>query len=428
MPRLTHPAHQVLSHQPLTLFTRPARRPALIGALAILVFASLPPASTFGALAAAAGTILEATPFIVGAALLPRVALFRFLPSLACGCGGALPSALALPAIALTWLAFGPAVAIARIVAALSVWLVTRLPRAARSVGRHRETTLAHGGDRGSSQTQADAEAPDPLADLATLGVASFVAALFSELLRSHQIPLQGPASIGVSFTLGCFAGAIAPCATAGVGAAMALRTADPAAAFGLLATSGLFRFRLRIRKGPNRDDGTLARDAHFAFAGLAAIGLWLSIHGTQGLLNPRLAVLVVAGCALCAWSALRGRRTSSRIPMLAPAVLAIALIVGSPPPAESAATIPFDLYPGRAVAFVGHVAKDRPDRLVRSAILCCRADAQTLSLTLDRRLAAGAGTWVSVRGIAIVKDGAFVLRTDTVRAVAPPADPYLYL
>ncbi len=113
---------------------------------------------------------------------------------------------------------------------------------------------------------------------------------------------------------------------------------------------------------------------------------------------------------------------------MLAPAALGIALIAGSPPPAESAATIPLDLYPSRAVSFVGYVAKNRPDTLVRSAILCCRADAQMLSITLDRRLASRAGAWISVRGVAISRDGTLLLRADAVRPVERPADPYLYL
>jgi len=383
---------------------RPTPGTLVPACVVLALIASVSPVSLAGALAAAAGTVFEALPFVVGAALLPRVRLLKFLPSLACGCGGVLPAALALPALALTWISFGPVVAVARAAAALIVVFV-RLRRPS-------EPRLAAAVER------------DPLAELTMLALASGSASLVADLIRVHVVLAHGLVGAGASLSLGAFIGIIAPCATAGIGAAIALRAADPWAAFGLLATSGIFSLRTP------RLAASQMRDARFAFALLGFTCLMLSARGTHGFLNPRFALVLPSGALVASIAAIRRTPTRSSASFAAPAMVLSALILGSPPPPDSTATVPVDLYPGRSVAFTGRIAPSDSSTttLVRSAILCCRADAQQLSLTLDRGLAAKPGAWVDVRGVAVARNRNLVLRVDHIRIVTPPEDPYLYL
>ncbi len=379
---------------------RPTRKtlvPLLLLALVVL----LPPASLAGAAASAAGTIVEALPFVLGAALLPRVRVLRWLPSLGCGCGGVVPAALAVPALALTCLSFGPLIAAARSAAALLV-----------VVGRRRTTPapLQDG-------------ARDPLGELATLAFASGSAALLAECIGARGALLPGPAGMAISAFLGAFVGVVAPCATTGIGAAIALRAADPFAAYGLLATSGIVAFRPRLVV-------SLRSDARVAYASLALELALLYARGAHGIINPRFALLLPIGASLASIAALIRTPARGGTQWAAPAVVLAALVLGSPPPRETAASIPVDLYPGRAVAFTGRVARSdaTSTTLVRPAILCCRADAQQLSLTLDRRLSAEPGSWLRVRGTAFVRDGRAILKLERAATVRPPQDPYLYL
>lgn len=383
---------------------RPTPGTLVPACVVLALIASVPPVSLAGALAAAAGTVFEALPFVVGAALLPRVRLLKFLPSLACGCGGVLPAALAFPALALTWISFGPAVAIARAAAALIVGFVRlRRPSAPR--------------------LEAAVER-DPLAELTTLALASGSASLVAEFIRANVVLAHGPVGAAASLSLGAFVGLIAPCATTGIGAALALRAADPWAAFGLLATSGIFSLRAPPIAAPR------VRDARFAFAllGFACLMLWAC--GTRGFLNPRFALVLPSGALVASIAAIRRSPTRSIASFAAPAMVLSALVLGSPPPLDSTSTVPVDLYPGRSVAFTGRIARSNSSTttLVRSAILCCRADAQQLSLTLERRLDAKPGTWVDVRGVALARNRRLVLRVDHIRVVTPPEDPYVYL
>jgi hypothetical protein len=383
---------------------RPTPGTLVPACVVLALIASVPPVSLAGALAAAAGTVFEALPFVVGAALLPRLRLLRFLPSLACGCGGVLPAALALPALALTLISFGPVVVVARTAAALIVGFV-RLRRPS------------------APQPEAAVER-DPLAELTTLALASGSASLVAELIRAHAVLAHGLVGAAASLSLGAFVGLIAPCATTGIGAAIALRAADPWAAFGLLATSGIFSLRTPRIAAPQ------VRDARFAFAllGFACLMVWAC--GTRGFLNPRFALVLPSGALVASIAAIRQTATRSIASFAAPAMVLSALVLGSPPPLDSTATVPVDLYPGRSVAFTGRIARSDSSTttLIRSAILCCRADAQQLSLTLDRRLDAKPGMWVDVRGVALARNRRLVLRIDHIRVVTPPEDPYVYL
>jgi len=377
-------------------------------ALSAGLCAVVPSATLFGALASAAGTVLEAAPFVVGSALGARLRIARCLPSLACGCGGALPAALSLPSLALCWIAFGPAVALLRAAAAIGVAFALR-----------RTGSRAIAADRTNPEN-------DPLRELVALGTSSFGAALAVEFLRTHHL---GPF---VSFAAGALAGLFLPCGTAGIGAAAAFRFSNPAAAVGLLATSGFLSPRmLRMRRSIARIPSQSVR-AGFTYVSLALACACFALWGTHGFLNPRLAPLVELGAVCCAIAALRGLRTSMRFAPLLPAALGLALIAGSPPPSATTATLPLGLYPGEAVAFVGRVAESQgarsPTTLERAAILCCRADAQVLSLPLDVRLSFPAHAWISARGVISLRDGRMVLHADRIDAVAAPADPYVYL
>jgi hypothetical protein len=382
--------------------------------LIVVLLAVVSPASIAGALAAAAGTVVEALPFVAGSALLPRVRWLGFLPSLACGCGGVLPGALALPALALTWISFGPVVAGARAVAALLLVIIR--------LRRHRNESPDAAIER------------DPLGELAALAATSFAASLLAESLGAHPALAQSAGGALAALVLGAFVGCLAPCATAGIGAAIALRAADPWASFGLLATSGIVAFHVpsntSTRVVSSDADGRRwnARLVYVALA-LACLSLWL--RGTHGFLNPRFALVVPAGAVLATIAALRRTTTTrSRAPFLAPSVVLAALVFGSPSPPDSTATIPLDLYPGRRVEFTGRVAQSDASSttLVRAAILCCRADARMLSLRLDRHVGAAQGSWVDVRGTVASAERGPALRVERLLHVSPPADPYLYL
>jgi len=415
-------------------------RPALgtlVPACALGVLIAFVPSPTLaGALASAAGTLLEALPFIVGAALLPRARWLRFLPSLACGCGGALPPAFSLPALALTWISFGPFVSIARVAAALVVLTVRARARTSRCAPQK------------DAEHSRDVPNGDALAELTRFALASFAASLIAESLRTKLYLAPGPAGAVLSLTLGIVAGLLAPCATAGIAASIALRAVDSFAAFGLLATSGLIsqnvvrdyleripfpRSWTRVPRAHAPNSGKIASrsgGARLAFALLACACLIMLLRGTDGFLNPRFAFAIPFGAAFAAFAAIRGAPTRSRGPLTAPAIILVALVLGSPPPPDSAATIPVDLYPGRRVTFTGRVVRSDSSAtvLVRSAILCCRADAQQLSLRLDRPLHAKPGTWWYVCGTAVASNSRLVVRVDSARRVTPPSDPYLYL
>ena len=373
-----------------TLPVRAGRAAAAALALALL---ALPHGAACAALASAAACVFEAAPFILGAGLLPS-RLSGAAALLACGCGARLPGALSPAALGLCWLSFGPAVALARAAAAALLWAV-------RSAAPGPAT--------------AEQQAPDAVADLGLVGAAAFAGSLLQGIV---------PASAGwppAAFALGALAGALLPCAGAGVAAAAGLRSTAPAAAAGLLAASGIAVFR------PWRTRRPAPRNATGVLLVLIGASSWLTLRGGHGFLNPRLALLAPAG-ALAAALALRSApATRLPAPWLLPAGLLLALANGSPLPPEAPATLPLGLYPGRAVDFTG-VLRPGGRALARAAILCCRADAQWLELPLSRRSAAAPGTWLRARGrIEAATDG-LRLEAEHLERVAAPADPFVYL
>jgi hypothetical protein len=391
-------------------------RPKASTALLLLVAAaSLAPAALHAVLASAAGTLFEATPFVLIASLADRIA-HRLCPARApiarrfawvagCGCGP-LPGALTVPALALCWLGFGPALALARAGAALA---------------------LARLGPMGNGRREEGGARPDePLGQLAALVAPAVGGAVVSQALLHTNLSV--PPAIG--FIAGALLGALAPCAAGSVALASAFRLASPATAAGLLATAGLFAFAGRRRKEP-ATSGSRVETARLPAAALAlACGL-LAAHHCAGFLNPRLMPLVWLAAVLAATLAAAGSRPAGGwAAWVAPTTMLAALLYGSPsPPIPPASATSLDrAFPGEALLFAGVARHDRGSTtLVRFAITCCRADAAPVAVRLDRLLSAPDGAWVEADGVLASDEGGLVLRVAHARRTSPPLDPFVY-
>jgi hypothetical protein len=372
--------------------------------LALLAVAALPGDGARGLLAAAAGTLFEAAPFVAMAAVVPR-RLWRLAALAGCGCGrGGVPGALAPAAVGLCWVTFGPGVAVGRALAALGVDFALGKLRA-------RDTSNDH-------------EPGDPFEELA--GVAICAAAAYGLFMLCPELTATAPGALG----FGLAVGALAPCATAGVALASACAGHAPLAAAAIMSTSGIApRLRL-LRTGPH--GSTPGEDGRFAALAIGTALAVIAFSGPCGLVHPRLLPLDALG-ALAAL-ALAFRRTECARPRrtiaLATAMLA-ALALGSPQPKLTAAeTTLADGYAGEAAHFTGVAYADGAaanTRLVRFAITCCRIDAHAIALPLDRRIRVRDGTWIAASGILAAHDGTLLLRTNEWHAIGAPRDPFVY-
>lgn len=374
--------------------------------LGLLVVAALPGDGARGLLAAVAGTLFEAAPFVAIAAVVPR--RFGRLAALAgCGCGhGGVPGALAPVAIALCWVTFGPAMALGRALGALALGF---------ALGRLRCAPWATGHDHAPG---------DPFAELAAVGACAAAAYGIFEICPG----LTGTAPGALFF--GLAVGTLAPCATAGVALASASVGHAPLAAAAILGTSGIVPHLRFPRTAPH---GRHHRgDGRFAAIALATALAIIALSGPSGLVHPRLLPLDALGAL--ASIVLVVRRTACARPggaiALAAAMLA-ALALGSPPPRLTAAeTTLADGYAGEPARFTG-LAYAEPGgahtRLVRFAITCCRIDAHAVALPLDRRIHVRDGTWIAARGILVQREGTLVLRASAWQTIAAPRDPFVY-
>ena len=189
-----------------------------------------------------------------------------------------------------------------------------------------------------------------------------------------------------------------------------------------MLTTTGIF---VPARPGfAGAGPGTWGSRAPLLATALAC--LWLAFEGGRGFIHPRLLVLAPAGAAAAIFGLTRPNRTTLSGAMV-PLLLGGALLTGSPPPPEGAATLPLGLYAGRDVDFTGTV-RAGGGAVARAAMLCCRADAEVLTLPLARPVAVPAGTWVRVRGRMQTVHGVLRLGAARVERVAAPADPFAYL
>jgi len=394
---------------------------ALAGLACVALGAS---SAAANALAAAAGTAFEAAPFL----LVARVATRMLGPRLGglanlggCGCArAALPGALALPAIALCALAFGPLPTIARCAVALGS--VAWRGRPARHA-------------RGSGADAAPEPGADPFADLETLAASAFLASLAATGLAANAPAIPVP----LAFAAGLGLGVLSPCATAGIAMAAAFAHASPAIADAMLCSAGLWTLPRRLGQPPGgsrrveglRRDPRPARDAGLSMAVLAGALAGLALRGPSGLVSPRLLVPIgiAAALAIASVPAARSRsRASALVPLL---MLQSVLVVPRPPASQADATRLDDAFPGERLRFVGVASADRSAHttLTRYAITCCRLDATPVSVRLDRRLAdASQGRWIAATGTLVNDGGAGLeLRVQHVRVIAVPADPFLY-
>jgi hypothetical protein len=368
----------------------------------VLIGAAVPPAALHAALDAAAGTLLEAAPFVLTAEVLPR----RFAAALesgGCGCGRRIAGALSLPAAALCWFAFGPWIALARFAAGLA------LLRARR----------------GKSDGAAEAAVmPDAFAELRGLVLPAMAASLLAQALGAHATRLQGTWQPLVVCAGACL-GAFVPCATAGVALAAGLAPTLPAAAGGILATAGFVTWRAAFIPGRHAGVPGRARLASVALGLALAALVW---RGPSGLVNPRLLPLDALGAAVALAGAAR-RRTSLRGAPLLGAGLACAMLGGSAiPPGVASETTLAGAYPGQRITFTG-IANDAGGRTTvqRFAIACCRLDATPVAARLTRRLAGTDGRWIALQG-SLVRDGsALLVRPERWQFVPAPADPFVY-
>jgi hypothetical protein len=389
-------------------------RPKASTALLLLAAAaSLAPEMMRAVLASAAGTLFEATPFVLVASfaerivpeLWPRVAWIARRSAWLVGCGcGPVPGALSVPALALCWFGFGPAIALSRALAALAV---------VRLAGRCRDGAGEPGGE--------------PLGALAALVAPAIGGAVAGQLLLRTNAGI--PPAIG--FLAGALLGALSPCAAGSVAFACAVRFTSPATSAGLLATAGLFGFARPPRAWTAIGRG--AKDAGSARLPAAALALACALlvarHGA-GFLNPRLVPLVGLTSLLAAGLAVRGSRSGRPAAWAAPATMLAALICGSPPPAlpPATATSLDGAFPGEALHFAGVAQHDESSTtLVRLAITCCRADAAPVAVRLDRPLSAPDGAWVEAEGVLVSRSGGLVLHVVHARRTSPPVDPFLY-
>jgi hypothetical protein len=378
-------------------------RTVLYGVAVLALTILFAPDAIRSALAASASALFEATPFLFASLVIAGVLPRRLyaLEYLGCGCARG-PSARSLPAAAATWLIFGPAVAVARYVAALSV--AHLLDRRARS-----GESTAH-------------EHPALLDELGTLILPALLAGAAMQLcsgVDAHRLSPAGSAFFGAM--LGFVA---APCGLGAVALAGALRGPAPVAAAALLCVAGIVDLRA-LRPIPHR------RSSHDAFGyALLALALGLVAWRRGGdLVHPAMSLPI--GC--CASGALiyafKHRRERAAAGRTAPALMLAGALIGAPPPQYHVTeTTLTDLFAGERLTFTGTLLhQDGAGALVRYAITCCRADASPIVLRLDHPPHYPAGTWLRVDGRIENTGGEFRLAPDAIERIAPPSDPFVY-
>jgi hypothetical protein len=373
-------------------------------------------AAASGALAAAAGSAFEAAPFLLFANVLAPVLGPRLGPIVAlggCGCTrGSLPGALALPAIALCALSFGPFPTIARTVVALGV--AARLD---------------------SGRTQPAEAAADLFADLEVIGACAFLASIATVALHAAALVIPAP----IAFLAGVGLGLLAPCATAGIAIAAAFAHSSPLIASGVLCSAGL-QIKSGSANAPLLPGAILGKaplaqrpvhDARFATAVLVCALGCIALRGPSGLVTPRLLAPIglAALVALVTLPAARSRaRTNALVPLL---MLGTLVVVPKPPLYRADATRLDDAFSGERLSFTGvaSTARGSHSTLTRYAITCCRLDATPVSVRLDRRLDGSLeGRWIAANGTLINSGVAGLeLRPEQIHAIGEPADPFLY-
>ena len=411
---------------------RPLRTQAsTFGLATALCCAALGPATLHTALAAAAGTLFEAAPFVLVAEILPKRQGLRTLAALAgCGCGAVVPGALSFVALGLCWLTFGPAVTFARALAGVVVLAWRGHPPGDRS------------------------DPADPFSQLLALAPSAAVAAVCSSVVASHATALAAePGGKIAAFAIGLTLGAFAPCGTAAVAIAAALSPQLPFAAAGVLVTGGLVprivlaRGSARTRNddrygGPHEsahhehqsDSGCCGKPCRAPSGRLCieriALGLALGVlalGGPRGFINARLVPFEGFAAAVAFAGA---RRTPGVAGAFAvPLVLFVALAAGSPEPSYvTNETRLDDAFAGERIAFTGVAHRDGKQTIVqRFAITCCRVDASAIAVRTTAPLPVADGSWIRTTGVLIDAPSGLLLRPNAWREIASPLDPFVY-
>jgi hypothetical protein len=195
-------------------------RIALYGAAPLALALLFSPDLLRGALASAASTLFEATPFVLAAAIVARLLRRPGAAAfLGCGCGSG-PSARSLPAAVATCMIFGPIVAAAR----LSAAIVT-----ARALRRRFHAACPH----------EPADLAGELAELLPAALAAGAAMQFGGALNPARLP-----PVLCMLAGGLLGFAAAPCALGAVAIAGALHARSPLAATAFLCVAGIVDLR----------------------------------------------------------------------------------------------------------------------------------------------------------------------------------------
>lgn len=363
-----------------------------------LAIAALDPLRVENVLASAAGIVLECLPYLCLSALLAPLLRSRARTLLAfagCGCGRG-PGARSIPAaLAGAWL-FGPWIAFARVAVASFV---------AQLAANHDDHS--HADSLGSE-----------LVALAPSALLAALAATFAPEIHLAAQPLP------VQVVCGCLLGIVAsPCALGGVALAASLHSHAPVAAYGVLATAGIVDLRRWLPRFHVDGDDVIA---YALTAGACAL---VAFEGGARLVNPKLAIALIACIPICAVAAWRARGLRSAAAVCMSSVLLIVIIIGAPAPSYHATeTTLTDAFAGESIDFTGqYVHNDRNAAIERFAITCCRADAAPVSLVLAKPLRVGDGAWVRVSGTLAQTGDRLTLRVQKAQAIVPPRDPFIY-
>lgn len=359
-------------------------RPALYATALVALAALFPPQQYASLLASTASVLVEALPFL---------ALGAFAPWLGCGCGRA--GARALPVAALTWLVFGPAVAIVRFAAAAFV---------AHLVEHH------HTHDTG-----------DVASELVALLPSAAIASIVMHLAGANALP-HNPTFEVLAGALVGFVGA--PCALGGIGIASALAPHEPLAAGAMLCVSGIVDARTVLARSAIevKPNGAL-------YAGAALLCTFVALRDGAQLVHPLLTVPLALGASVFFWKC-----TATRWRVGSPAWVALAtafagLVIGAPTPSVRVTeTTLADAYPGERVDFTGMLERNGTTAsLVRYAITCCRADAQPVVIRLMSNPRGAERTWFHAAGTFSRDREGLALTTTSIERRSPPIDPFVY-
>lgn len=377
-------------------------RAVLYGSAALAVVTLCSPSAIRGALATSASALVEATPFLLAGILL--TSFFQRAHNAAaifgCGCGFG-PSARSLPAAAVTWLAFGPLVAISRFIAAMLVAQAMRR----RNAGR------------------CHADKPQLLGELDAMLPAVLVAGATAPMLAQFNpatLPFVGNALAGA--ILGFVA---SPCGLGAIALATALRMRAPVAAAAFLCVAGIVDLRaLRSARSHRRVD----HDA-LAYAMLAAALAFIAWKHGDALVHPAFSLALWIGAGTALLLAIAHARRQSAAARFAPALMLVGALIGAPAPAYHATqTSLSDLFAGERITFSGMLScEPAACAIVRYAITCCRADATPIAIRLSHPLRSYAGSWLRIDGRMDDVGGDLRLVPDQIKPIVPPTDPFVY-